>query len=69
MVIMITKLFMWRKRLGLSQREAADRIGVPTQTYRLLEQGWTSSSERVREALERAFGASAESMHRPEVEQ
>lgn len=62
---MITHLLLWRKEAGLSQREAARRLDIPTLTYRLIENRGLKPSPREWDALRREFGAEAERMVEP----
>jgi transcriptional regulator with XRE-family HTH domain len=45
----VTALKDWRTRLGLSQRDAAKRLGITLQTYQDLENGVTMATGKPRE--------------------
>ena len=60
--IIVTQLFVWRKQNSLTQRAAAERLGLPHFIYRLLEKGRLRPTAREWDALRSQFGREADCM-------
>lgn len=57
---MYTRLFAWRKNERLTQRQAAEKLGISFQAYRLIEAGRLKPSPHHWDALRSQFGREAD---------
>jgi len=58
----MNRLKLWRLQAGLTQSQAARRLGLGESTFALLESGRMSPSRRQHELLRRAFGGETDSL-------
>jgi len=58
----MTRLKLWRTSSGLSQRDAAARVGVGIASYQFLESGRMKPSRDQQAKLRRLFGTNAAGM-------
>jgi len=60
-----SRLWLWRATEGLTQGEAAQRVGISAPLFREIETGRARPSERVAQLLEHAVGEPIDALLRP----